>query len=312
MNKHHKKLYISALLGCVMFLSVVGLSLTFGTDVLAQVQEGDTFGIAAVDEGVQLGARDIRVTIARIIRAALGFLGIIAVGIMLYGGYVYMTAGGSEEKVATAKKILINGTIGLAIIMSSFAITHFVLSRLSEATGSGTVPCIGEDCEDGGGGGGLTTIVPTSCTDKTDLFAVESITPNQEKTGMNNVVIRAIFTKQVASEAKDVFEIRRDNNLLDNSFDFKFANPEKTIVEATPKEGVCKDGSKGCLLGGSDKSVNYNVKVKKTVKTKGGAGLQNEELAKKCPNLGLEALLNNGATFNVDKLENDVAKPEVT
>lgn len=46
-----------------------------------------------------------------------------------------MTSGGSEDKIATAKKILINGTIGLAIILSSWAITRFILAQLGDATG---------------------------------------------------------------------------------------------------------------------------------------------------------------------------------
>ena len=77
------------------------------------------FGLEQVGDDLSLGNQDIRVTIARIIRAVLGFLGIVALLIVLYGGFVYMTAGGEEQKVATAKKILVNGVIGLAIILSA-------------------------------------------------------------------------------------------------------------------------------------------------------------------------------------------------
>lgn len=97
----------------------------------------DTFGLTAVDQTVDLGTQDIRVTIAKIIRVVLGLLGIIALVIILYGGFTIMTSGGSEEKVSTGKKILINAAIGLAIILSSFAIVQFVLSSLQQATGAG-------------------------------------------------------------------------------------------------------------------------------------------------------------------------------
>ncbi len=88
-------------------------------------------------EGTGLGTQDIRITIANIIRAALGFLGILAVGIILYGGFIYMTSAGNPEKIEKAKKILINAVIGLLIILMAFAIASFIINLLLEATGLG-------------------------------------------------------------------------------------------------------------------------------------------------------------------------------
>ncbi len=87
-------------------------------------------------DNVGLGQTDLRTTIARIIRAILGFLGVIAVAIMLYGGFTWMTAGGAEAKVEKAQKIIVAGAIGLAIILSAFAITSFVVNQLVSATTS--------------------------------------------------------------------------------------------------------------------------------------------------------------------------------
>jgi len=99
-----------------------------------------------------LGTTDIRITIARIIRAFIGLLGIIAVLIILYGGYVYMTSAGNPEKIEQAKKILRNAIIGLLIILSSFAIVSFILNYLIVATGGGGY---GGPPTYGGGGGAL-------------------------------------------------------------------------------------------------------------------------------------------------------------
>lgn len=77
-----------------------------------------------------LANTDIRMIIAKIIRAALGLVGLIAVGFTIYGGYMYMTAGGNEEKIATAKKILKNMVIGLAIILSALSIVQFIISAI--------------------------------------------------------------------------------------------------------------------------------------------------------------------------------------
>lgn len=82
-----------------------------------------------------LGSTDIRATIASIINVALGLLGIVALVIVLYGGFKWMTAGGSDEQVGEARKIIISGVVGLAVIFSSYAIANFVLEQLGQATG---------------------------------------------------------------------------------------------------------------------------------------------------------------------------------
>jgi Zn-dependent protease with chaperone function len=83
---------------------------------------------------IGLGTRDVRVTISRIINVALGLLGIVAVVIVLSGGFKWMVAGGDEGKVDEAKKLITAGVIGLAIILSAYAIAQFVITSLIEAT----------------------------------------------------------------------------------------------------------------------------------------------------------------------------------
>ncbi len=80
--------------------------------------------------------QDLRITIARIIRTAMSLLGIIAVLIILYGGFKWMTSGGSDEAVGDAKKIITAGVIGLIIILTAYAIASFVISSLVTATGA--------------------------------------------------------------------------------------------------------------------------------------------------------------------------------
>lgn len=81
-----------------------------------------------------LGTSDVRDTVARIIRVAMGLLGIVAVVIILIGGFTWMTAGGNEEKVGEAKKWIFAGVIGLAIILSAYALANFVITNLVNAT----------------------------------------------------------------------------------------------------------------------------------------------------------------------------------
>ncbi|HTX86908.1 MAG TPA: pilin, partial [Candidatus Nanoarchaeia archaeon] len=85
-----------------------------------------------------LGAQDPRVIIDNIIRVALGFLGVIAIALIIYGGYLWMTANGNEERIAAAKKVLISAVIGLLIILSAFGIATFILNSLLRVTGVGS------------------------------------------------------------------------------------------------------------------------------------------------------------------------------
>lgn len=79
---------------------------------------------------IGLGDQDIRITIAKIIRIVLGFLGLIALSLIIYAGWLWMTSEGNEEKISKAKQILKNAVIGLIIILSAFAIVTFILNKL--------------------------------------------------------------------------------------------------------------------------------------------------------------------------------------
>ena len=77
---------------------------------------------------------DLKATVAKIINIILGFLGIIAVIIILAGGFKWMTAAGSEDKVGEARKMIIEGVIGLVIIFAAWGIASFAISQLITAT----------------------------------------------------------------------------------------------------------------------------------------------------------------------------------
>lgn len=99
----------------------------------------------AVDIGLGYGAEtglgnaDARITAATILRSALGLLGILTTCIILFAGFKWMTAGGNEDEVGTAKKMLTSAVIGLLIIMSAFAISTFVISSLYKSTTGNTM-----------------------------------------------------------------------------------------------------------------------------------------------------------------------------
>lgn len=84
--------------------------------------------------GIGLGTRDVRETIASLIKTLMGLLGIVATVLVLYGGFQWMISGGEEKKVEKAKKTIYMGIIGLLIILSAYGIASYVLTNLVTAT----------------------------------------------------------------------------------------------------------------------------------------------------------------------------------
>ena len=71
--------------------------------------------------------------IGTLVKAVLSLLGIIAILIVLYGGFRWMTSQGDETKVGDAKKLIISGIIGIIIVVAAYAIASFVLSSIQSA-----------------------------------------------------------------------------------------------------------------------------------------------------------------------------------
>lgn len=77
--------------------------------------------------------------VGKVINAFLAIVGIIFLSYMIYGGYLWMTAGGNDEKVTKAKVMIRNSIIGIIIVVGAYAITYFVLTALTGGTAGGGI-----------------------------------------------------------------------------------------------------------------------------------------------------------------------------
>ena len=130
-------------------------------------------GLEMIEEPLGLPSMDIRTIIANIIRVALSLVGIILVVIIMYGGFLYMTAGGNEEQIGRAKDILKNAVIGLAIILSAYAIVLFIMKMLGVGIGGPSKQTISLDgYQNFRGSGALGRIVKDHypMRDQTDVY----------------------------------------------------------------------------------------------------------------------------------------------
>ena len=165
--------------------------------------------------------------------------------------------------------------------MSAYAITYFILSRLSEATGSGTVPpppdcanlAFANENRDLCGSDSFTCSTDRACC-SIDHFVVRSMTPNTPianlGTRMNNTVIRVIFSHSLRPDilAEDVLTIEHNGDVVseqDGLFVFQYLDgSDRSVVEARP---IAVDGR--IPLG------HYEVTVNDTVRDMSSQSLEN-------------------------------------
>jgi uncharacterized membrane protein YjgN (DUF898 family) len=72
--------------------------------------------------------------IAGLIQYALSFLGVIFIVLMIYAGFLWMTAMGDSSKIDSSKEIFQSALIGLIIILSSYTLTYFIIKNVLTAT----------------------------------------------------------------------------------------------------------------------------------------------------------------------------------
>lgn len=84
-----------------------------------------------------LSSQDLKQTIENIVQIILGFLGVVFILLLLYGGWTWMTSAAEPDKINKAKKIIISAVVGLLLILTSYAIALFIINSLMRATGPG-------------------------------------------------------------------------------------------------------------------------------------------------------------------------------
>lgn len=188
------------------FLFIISFFCLFLTEIQA-VFASDIAGEEIINNSIILEDTDPRTIFVKIINIAFGFLGVIALAIVLYAGFLWMTSEGQEDKIEKAKKILKNGLIGLAIILASWGIVSFVFRALFPSNNTSSVS---QEYRDNFFQNGLGAI--GNCS-------VESVYPVAGSVDVaRNTMIMVTFREQVD---KNTFIPANASICLEENFDLK-------------------------------------------------------------------------------------------
>lgn len=137
--KHFRSLLRVGLTATLLFATAIP-AFAQGTGVTGKIGEG--LAKAAGESGYAAPGTttDLPTIIGRVIGVALTLLGLLLLVYVLYGGFLWMTAGGEEKNVTKAKDIIKNAVIGLVIVVAAYAISTYVIQQLSYVLTGTTAP----------------------------------------------------------------------------------------------------------------------------------------------------------------------------
>ncbi len=138
MQQLMKKLLISGFLGVVMFFNFAffaSAATCTGTGSQCALQGmKQTNEVGGANTKLFTGAADekddaetwITGQIGSIIGNILAFVGVIFMALILYAGYLWMTAGGDAAKTTKAISIMTDAVVGLIVISAAYLLTQYV------------------------------------------------------------------------------------------------------------------------------------------------------------------------------------------
>lgn len=101
-----------------------------GTHATTPLDYASNLDTIATDAGLPKENQTPTKIVLNGIRVFMGLLGIIAMVLIIYGGFLMLTSGGNEDRIGNGKKIVTWAVIGIIIIMSSLGILQFLDAQL--------------------------------------------------------------------------------------------------------------------------------------------------------------------------------------
>ncbi len=126
MSTKIKALVLSLTLSLTSLLGVATL-----TTVTAPSAAADDITCTAWQEAQGLCTPGLREMMRTMVNWFLFFLGFIATIFLIYGGFLYITAGMSDDNIAKAKKIITYAAIGIVVILVAAVLVNALLNMIA-------------------------------------------------------------------------------------------------------------------------------------------------------------------------------------
>lgn len=111
--------------------AVMALALPFATQ---PAHAASLLSIESIGSQIGLGNADLKKTVLNIVQLVLGLMTLIAVVLVIYGGFVWLTSAGNEDNIEKAKRIISAAVVGLIIILLAWAVVIFVTRTTANVT----------------------------------------------------------------------------------------------------------------------------------------------------------------------------------
>lgn len=120
-------LALPLLLSSFLFLAPASATTT-ATGVKGAFSSEGKLGDFAKDVGYNQEPQTPEYYVGLVINIIFSLLGVIAITLIIFNGFKWMTAGGNDNKVKEAQGGLTSSIIGLLIILASYAVTFFIFN----------------------------------------------------------------------------------------------------------------------------------------------------------------------------------------
>ena len=111
--------------------AVMALALPFATQ---PAHAASLLSIESVGSQIGLGNADLKKTVLNIVQMVLGLMALIAVVLVIYGGFVWLTSAGNEDNIEKAKRIISAAVVGIIIVLLAWAVVIFVTRTTTNVT----------------------------------------------------------------------------------------------------------------------------------------------------------------------------------
>jgi hypothetical protein len=82
--------------------------------------------------GIFSPATDVRTLTGKLVLSVMGIIGSLALVIFVYGGIMWMTAGGDSAKLTKAKNAMLWASLGLVAIFLSYVVVRFIIQVVAQ------------------------------------------------------------------------------------------------------------------------------------------------------------------------------------